>query len=54
MQQMIKSDVKFELWTIHFGLEKEKQKKQPRSSFRSLNNTWDVTLYSGENPVSLS
>lgn len=26
MQQMIKSDVKFELWTIHFGLEKEKQK----------------------------
>lgn len=54
MQQMIKSDVNFELWTIHFGLEKEKQKKQPRSSFRSLNNTWDVTLYSGENPVSLS
>lgn len=28
MQQMIKSDVKFELWTIHFGLEKEKQKKK--------------------------
>lgn len=51
MQQMIKSNVNFELWTIHFGLENE---KQPRSSFRSLNNTWDVTLYSGENPVSLS